>query len=68
MALAWALDHPDRVSRLVPLSGYCYPTGRPDAKMLQIAELPGIKQVFTNAIAPLQTRLTGAAGIRAMWQ
>ena len=67
MALAWALDHPDRVSRLVPLSGYYYPTGRPDAKMLQIAELPGIKQVFTNAIAPLQTRLTGAAGIKMVF-
>ena len=67
MALAWALDHPDRVSRLVPLSGYYYPTGRPDAKMLQIAGLPGIKQVFTNAIAPLQTRLTGAAGIKMVF-
>ena len=49
------------------LSGYYYPTGRLDAKMLQIAELPDIRQVFTNAIAPLQTRLTGPAGIKMVF-
>lgn len=66
-ALAWALDYPDCVSRLVLLSGYYYPTGRPDSKLLQIAELPGVKQVFANAIAPLQTRLTGPAGIKMVF-
>lgn len=67
VALAWALDHPGRVSRLVLLSGYYYPTGRPDSQMLKVAELPGIKQVFANAIAPLQTRLTGPAGIKMVF-
>ncbi|NJC09178.1 alpha/beta fold hydrolase [Polymorphobacter fuscus] len=67
VALAWALDHVGRVSRLVLLSGYYYPTMRPDSAMLNIAILPGARQVFANAVAPLQTRITGAGGIRMVF-
>ena len=66
-ALAWALGHPGTVARLVLLSGYYYPSGRVDAAMLNLAELPLIRPVFENAIAPLQTRLTGPAGLKMIF-
>ena len=49
------------------LSGYFYATARPDAAMLQKVELLAIKQVFANAVGPLQTRITGFAGIKMVF-
>ena len=66
-ALAWALKHPGTVARVVLLSGYYYPSARVDAAMLGIAEMPLVRPVFENAIAPLQTRLTGPAGVKMVF-
>ena len=67
VALAWALDHPRRVSRLVLLSGYYYGSPRADSAMLGVIRLPVVKQVFDHAIAPLQTRLTGPLGLKQVF-
>jgi pimeloyl-ACP methyl ester carboxylesterase len=66
-ALAWALDHPQAISGLALLSGYYFPTGRPDAVMVAIAGAPGIGDVFANTVAPLQTRVTGPLGNRMIF-
>ncbi|TKD51553.1 alpha/beta fold hydrolase [Sphingomonas baiyangensis] len=61
-ALAWALNNPEAISGLALLSGYYFPTGRPDAAIAAIAGAPGIGDVFANTVAPLQTRITGPLG------
>ena len=66
-AVAWALDHPQSVSRLVLLSGYYYPSPRIDAAMIALAETPLLRSIFENAIGPLQTRITGPAGLKMVF-
>lgn len=62
VALAWALDHPDAVSRLVLASGYYYPTPRLDALPTALIGMPVIGDLIANTWAPLQTRVTGPLG------
>jgi pimeloyl-ACP methyl ester carboxylesterase len=62
VALAWALDHPDAVSRLVLASGYYYPTPRVDALPTLLVGAPVIGDLIANTWAPLQTRVTGPLG------
>lgn len=62
VALAWALDHPGEVAALGLLSGYYYPSARLDAMSLVVAELPVVGPVFTDAVAPIQTRIVGPLG------
>lgn len=62
VALAWALDHPEKLSRLVLGSGYYFPTLRADAIPTAIAGMPVIGDLFVHTIAPIQTRLTGPLG------
>lgn len=62
VALAWALDHPDAVSRLVLASGYYYPTPRMDALPTLLVGAPVIGDLIANSWAPLQTRVTGPLG------
>ena len=66
-AIAWALDYPEAVSRLVLLSGYYFPSLRVDAAMIAIAEAPLLRPIFENAIGPLQTRITGPAGVKMIF-
>lgn len=66
-ALAWALDVPEMVSAMVLLSGYYYPTLRPDAVILNVAEVPIVGAVFIRAWAPLQARITGPLGFRQVF-
>lgn len=66
-ALAWALDAPAEVEALVLLSGYYYPTLRPDAMALNIADVPVLGQIFTSALAPLQARITGPLGLKQIF-
>lgn len=67
VALAWAVDMPLEVSALVLLSGYYYPTLRPDSVALRIADVPLIGQVFTGAWAPMQARAFGALGLKQVF-
>ncbi|WBH15552.1 alpha/beta fold hydrolase [Sphingomonas radiodurans] len=67
VALAWALDHPEKLSRLVLASGYFFPTMRPDAVPTTIAGMPIIGDLISHTIAPIQTRLTGPFGNRMVF-
>lgn len=66
-AVAWALDHPASLSRLVLLSGYYFESLRVDAAMIGLAEMPLLRPIFENAIGPLQTRITGPAGLKMIF-
>ena len=67
VALAWALDHPGDVAKLVLGSGYFFPTLRADALPTAIAGMPVVGDLIAHTIAPLQTRLTGPAGNRMIF-
>lgn len=62
VALAWALEHPDRISSLALLSGYYYPTPRPDAALMAALGSPVLGDAWANTLAPIQSRLTGPLG------
>lgn len=66
-ALAWALDHPDRISKLALLSGYYYPTRRPDAAMMAIMGSPVVGDALVHTLAPFQARLTGPLGTKLIF-
>lgn len=55
-ALALALDFPDMVAGLVLLSGYYFPTLRPDPALLGAPALPGIGPLLANTVSPLVGR------------
>lgn len=57
VALALALDHPERVRGLVLVSGYYYPTFRPDTFVLSAPAWPVVGPLIRHAISPLTTRL-----------
>jgi pimeloyl-ACP methyl ester carboxylesterase len=67
VALAWALDFPRDVKALALISGYYYPTLRADALALNMAKIPGVRQVFTDAWAPMQTRLVGRLALKQLF-
>lgn len=67
VALAWALASPGDVRGLALLSGYYYPTLRPDAAALNIATVPGIAQLFSNIWAPIQARIVGPIGLKQVF-
>lgn len=67
VALAWALDVPQQVKALALMSGYYYPTLRGDALALNLVKLPGVRQLFTDAWAPMQTRLIGRLALRQLF-
>lgn len=53
VALAMALDHPKRVSSLVLLGGYYYPTARLDALMAAPPAIPIIGDAIRYTVSPL---------------
>lgn len=67
VALAWALDHRERLSGLVLLSGYYFPTIRLDALPTALAGSPVVGDVIVNTVAPLQARVTGPLGNRMIF-
>ena len=67
VAVAWALDHPDKLSRLVLGSGYYYPTPRLDALPTALIGMPVVGDLIAHTVAPLQTMLTGPAGNRMIF-
>src|SRR5207237_7837134 len=64
VALAWALDHPERLSALGLASGYYYPTPRPDVISTVPVALPVIGDLWCWTGAPLVGRLMLPAGNR----
>jgi pimeloyl-ACP methyl ester carboxylesterase len=57
-AIALALDSPQLVSRLVLVSGYYYPSFRPDAWLMAARALPVIGDVMRYTTSALEARLT----------
>ena len=56
VALALALRHPHRVSRLVPVGAYAFPTPRLDAALMAAPAVPGLGHVLRHTLSPLLTR------------
>ncbi|HEY8101485.1 MAG TPA: alpha/beta hydrolase [Burkholderiaceae bacterium] len=57
VAIAWALEFPEDVGGLVLLSGYYYPSMRPDTKLLATPALPIIGTLMRYTVSPLSSRL-----------
>lgn len=66
-ALAWALDHPAKLSGLTLLSGYYFGTPRLDAVMTGVAATPVVGDLITQTLLPLQTRVTGPLGLKMVF-
>ncbi|TVV74570.1 alpha/beta fold hydrolase [Sphingomonas solaris] len=65
VALAMALDHPESVAALVLLSGYYYPTVRPDALPQLPTAAPWLGTLFAHTLTPLIARLFGPLQVKA---
>lgn len=65
VALAMALEEPQLVSGLLLLSGYYYPTLRPDVAPLSTPAIPLLGDIMAQTVSPLAGRLAGPAGIKA---
>lgn len=66
-ALAWALDCPSQVSGLVLMSGYYFPTMRPDVLAQKPLTLPVIGDIVRWTIAPIQLRIAKPLGNRQIF-
>ena len=67
VALRLALDHPDRVSRLVLVSGYYFPTLRLDALAVAPVAAPVLGDLIRSTVGPLAGRMGAAATLKAMF-
>lgn len=65
VALAIALDHPELVGGLVLISGYYYPTARPDVLFGSLTALPILGDLIALTISPLVGLLSGPAALKA---
>lgn len=57
VALAWALEFPQDVRGLALLSGYYYPSMRPDTKLMATPAVPLIGTLMRYTLSPLSGRL-----------
>ena len=57
VALALALDHPERVRGLVVVSGFYFPAFRPDTLLLAAPAWPGVGWLMRHTISPIASRL-----------
>jgi pimeloyl-ACP methyl ester carboxylesterase len=67
VALSMALDVPDFVRGLVLLSGYYYPSLRPDVPLLAPPALPLIGDLMRYTISPLSSRMLWRPLAKAMF-
>ena len=66
-AIAWALDHPDRVAALMLASGYYFPTPRLDVVTVVPAVVPGIGDLLRHTISPIAGRAMIPLGNRLIF-
>jgi pimeloyl-ACP methyl ester carboxylesterase len=57
VALAWAIQYPADVRALALLSGYYYPSMRPDTKLMAAPALPLVGTLMRYTLSPLSGRL-----------
>jgi pimeloyl-ACP methyl ester carboxylesterase len=67
VALAWALDHPGDVRRLVLLGGYYHPSARIDALLTAPVALPVLGDVMRYTVTALAARLMLNRLVEAMF-
>ena len=67
VALAMALDYPKYVRALTLVSGYYYPSARPDVPLMAAPALPGIGHLLRYTIAPLLGRMMWPLLIKRMF-
>ncbi len=67
VALAMALDYPKYVRAITVMSGYYYPSPRPDVALLSGPAVPGIGSVLRHTVAPLIGRLLWPLLIKRMF-
>lgn len=68
VALALALEQPDRVRGLVLLSGYYFPTARPDVWAFSPPAIPIIGDVMRYTVSPPLARLIAPRLIRKVFE
>jgi pimeloyl-ACP methyl ester carboxylesterase len=68
VALVMALDHPERVSSLVLISGYYYPTARADVAAFSPTAIPVLGDVIRYTISPMLGRMLMPKLIRKLFQ
>jgi pimeloyl-ACP methyl ester carboxylesterase len=67
VALALALDHPEKVRGLLLASGYYYPTARLDALMTAPVALPVLGDVMRYTVSPVFGRMVFGKMVKAMF-
>jgi pimeloyl-ACP methyl ester carboxylesterase len=67
VALALGLDHPQRIRGLVLLSGYYYPTPRPDVVLFAMPAIPVIGTIMRYTVSPLLGKLMTPWLLRQMF-
>lgn len=67
VAMALAQRHPARVSQLVLVSGYYFPSVRLDVLLMSGPAVPGIGDIVRHTISPPLTRLVWPALMRKMF-
>jgi pimeloyl-ACP methyl ester carboxylesterase len=67
VAAAMALRHPERVSKLVLVSGYFFPTLRVDAVLASPAAVPIIGDLMRETVTPLLARLAAKGLVKKMF-
>lgn len=67
VALAMALDYPKYVRAITLVSGYYYPSARPDVALLSAPAIPGIGHLLRYTVAPLVGRMMWPRLIKRMF-
>jgi pimeloyl-ACP methyl ester carboxylesterase len=67
VALAMALQQPDRVRGLLLLSGYYYPSLRPDVPLAAMPAIPLLGDVMRYTVSPLMGRLSWPLAAKGMF-
>ena len=67
VALALALEHPDDVERLVLVSGYYFPSARPDVVFQAGPASPILGDVLCHTVSPILARLMTPAIVRQLF-
>lgn len=67
VALAMALDFPKYIRGITLVSGYYYPSKRPDVALLSAPALPGIGHLLRHTVAPVLGRLLWPALARRVF-
>jgi pimeloyl-ACP methyl ester carboxylesterase len=57
VALELALQHPEKVRGLVLVSGYYFPTARPDVALASTGAIPGIGTILCHTVLPILSRI-----------